>query len=61
MFNDVKTEREAYEVHLMLHRAWSAAVGTSGYQKQYWKFLEELMDQYFVKKFGSGWVARGRG
>jgi hypothetical protein len=61
MFNDVKTECEAYQVYLMFHRAWSNAVGTPEYQKQYWKFLEELMAQYFVAKFGHTWMTRGRG
>lgn len=36
-----------YEMHGLLHRLWSKAVGPAGYDKEEWKRLEELVEKAF--------------
>lgn len=56
------TDQELYEAHLLLHRLWSASVGTSEYEKSAWVRLEYLLGKLIEKQTGDeqsgGWLAK---
>lgn len=43
------TDDDRARRHRLLHRLWSKAVGTPGYDKQEWKALEDLL-------LPTGWI-----
>jgi len=40
------------EVHLLLHRLWTRAVGTPGYVKADWKALALVLDELWEESTG---------
>jgi hypothetical protein len=59
---DVVTDEEMYEIHVLFHKLWTAQVHADGYNKRDWGRLEELMTKLVnipagtVK--GGGWLAK---
>ena len=41
-----------YELHGLVHRLWSKAVGTPDYDKEQWKRMEELVGKAFRTMLG---------